>query len=96
MRRSAFRRRPKRDANHGEIAAALTKAGRTVVDLSGVGGGCPDALVGWSGKMLLMEFKTEDGHDEDSQIEFRRWWHGTPVVIVRSVAEALAATGVRV
>jgi hypothetical protein len=29
-------------------------------------------------------------------VEFRRRWRGTPVVVVRSVAEALAATGVRV
>lgn len=89
-------RRAKRDGNHPEIVRALRAAGRSVVELHAVGGGVPDLLVGWGGKMLLMEVKDPEGRDriEPSQVAFSQRWHGTRVVVVRSVAEALAATGV--
>lgn len=35
------------DSNHAEIAAALRKAGASVVSLASVGNGCPDLLVGF-------------------------------------------------
>jgi hypothetical protein len=91
-------RRAKRDGNHTPIVQALRAAGRSVVELHTVGGGVPDLLVGWGQRyMLFMEVKDPEGRDRDepTQVEFRRRWHGAPVVVVRSVAEALAATGVR-
>jgi hypothetical protein len=90
-------RRAKRDGNHTPIVQALRAAGRSVVELHAVGGGVPDLLVGWGQRhMLFMEVKDPKGRnrDEDTQVEFRRRWHGAPVVIVHSVAEALMATGV--
>jgi hypothetical protein len=65
------------------------------MDLSAVGKGCPDILVAWGGKMLLMEIKGPKGKLEASQTAFLSTWPG-PAVVVRSVAEALAATGVSV
>lgn len=92
-----MRRAVKRDANQAPIVKALIEAGRAVLDLSGVGGGCPDILVGWGGHMLLIEIKNPEGRDkvDPKQVDWHRTWKGTPVVVVRSVEEALAATGVR-
>jgi len=94
-----MRFRAKVDSNHHEIVAALRAAGRRVLDLSRVGSGCPDLLVCVGGKLLLMEVKTPLGPKGGAskskltpdQEAFRHQW---PFVVVRSVAEALAATGV--
>jgi len=92
-------RRAKRDGNHTAIVRALLDAGRSVQDLSAVGGGCPDLLVGFAGRCVLLEIKCsrkEGGSDRVSanQVLWHRAWRGTPVVVVRSVAEALEATGI--
>lgn len=88
--------RSKTDGNHAAITRALRDAGRSVLDLASVGGGAPDILVGWSGKMLLMEIKNPQGRNrvQENQVDWHRSWHGTPVVVVRSPEEALRATGV--
>lgn len=92
-----YRRRTKRDANHAPIVRALEAAGRSVVDLSAVGGGCPDLIVGWSKKTTFLEVKNPEGRDtvEPSQVEFARKWKGCPIVVVRSAEEALVATDAR-
>ena len=41
------------DANHQEIVAALQTIGATVQDLSQVGAGCPDILVGYKKQNYL-------------------------------------------
>lgn len=90
-------RRGKRDANHAAIVKALRAAGRSVLELHGVGAGCPDLLCGWGrGQMALLEVKNPDGRNrvEESQRAFAASWRGPAPVVVRSVAEALAATGV--
>lgn len=92
-------RRGKRDGTHAPIVRALRAAGRSVLELHRVGGGCPDLLVGWGrARMVLLEVKDPAGRDriEPSQERFAREWRGTPVVVVRSVSEALAATGIAV
>lgn len=88
----------KTDQNHAEIAAALRAAGATVCDLSRVGGGCPDLLVGGHGINYLLEIK--DGKKPPSkrmlngiQKEWHVRWRGS-VSIVTSVDDALAAIGV--
>lgn len=102
MRRYLRRAPVHRDANHGDIVRALEAAGRSVLDLSAVGKGAPDLLVGWSGHMVLMEVKNPEGRDHGSCAllpDQERWhatWKGTRVVVVRNVEEALEATGVRV
>ena len=88
-----MRFRAKVDRNHAEIVKALRAAGRRVLDLSRVGQGCPDILVGWGGHQVLMEIKADKGKLTPQQEAFRASWP-CPVVIVRSVGEALAATGV--
>lgn len=95
-----MRLRARRDANHAEIVAALRAAGRLVLDLAAVGHGCPDLLAAWGGGMVLLEIK--DGSKPPSarkltadETAFHTLW-GRHVVVVSSVAEALAATGVSV
>jgi len=88
-----MRRHGRRDSNHAAIVAALRSAGRRVLDLGSVGGGCPDLLIGMPGENLLMEVKSAKGELTPEQEEFYRLWPG-PKVIVRTIAEALAATGI--
>ena len=51
-----MRQRGRTDNNHQEIMDYLRKTmGAQVQDLSGVGKGCPDLLVGWRGVDFLLE-----------------------------------------
>ena len=89
-------RRGKRDGTHVPIVRALRAVGCSVLELHGVGGGCPDILAGRGGRSWLLEVKDPKGRDrvEPSQVAFAASWRGCPVLVVRSVAEALAAVGV--
>lgn len=94
-------RRRKVDANQGEIVKALYGIGCGVVDLSAVGGGVPDLLVGYRGQNFLLEVKdpkrigkkprgaAQISTDEKQQ-EFYAWWEG-PIAVVSSIEEAIAA-----
>jgi len=86
------------DQNHAEIVAALRQVGATVLDLSRVGKGCPDILVGHRSANYLMEIK--DGQKTASrktltpqQREFFATWAGQRIV-VETVDEALNVLGV--
>lgn len=93
-----------RDANHREIVLGLEAAGRSVLEIWDLPRsnrrrkGAPDILVGWGGQMLLMEIKNP--HSQygkkvtPEQTTWHAWWKGQKVIVVRTVAEALAATGV--
>jgi len=97
-------RRRKVDANQAEIVAALRQIGCSVLDLSAVGGGCPDLLVGRLGASgrgnLLVEIKSpkrqKPGTRSDAaktlerQEQFRAEWNG-PVTVVETVQQAIAA-----
>ena len=94
-----MRRAARVDCIHSAVVSALRAHGRRVLDLSRVGNGCPDLLVTFGGHLLLMEVKRPLGPKggssksklRASQVEFAHQW---PVIVVRSVAEALAATGI--
>lgn len=88
------------DANHGDIVAALKAIGCSVCDLSAVGGGCPDLLVGigqpGEGKGGLVLIEVKDGSKPESrqkltpeQAIFRSEWRG-PLFVVNSVASAIS------
>ena len=95
----------KTDVNQAEIVAALRAAGVSVVDLSGVGQGCPDLLCAIPSFMALLEVKKPlgprtdpDTHDDERdltgvQCAWLKAWHGPKVWIVRSVREALDVFG---
>jgi len=82
------------DANQPDIIADLEEAGATVQDLSAVGKGCADLLVGFRGVNYLLEIKNIDGLNRirKSQKEFRERWRGQ-YDIVRTSEEALRAIG---
>lgn len=83
-----MRRAAQVDANHAEIVDAFRKMGATVLDLSRVGGGCPDLLVGRRGENLLVEVKTARGKLRETQQKFFSEWRGQ-CCVVRSVADVL-------
>jgi len=91
-----MRRAAKTDANHAEIVQALRAIGCRVQDLSRVGGGVPDLLVGWRGRLALIEIK--DGAKVPSaraltpdQVKWHAEWQGMPVAVVKSADEAIQA-----
>lgn len=45
------------DENQKQIVQVLRREGMTVQHLHAVGKGCPDLLVGWKGKNVLLEIK---------------------------------------
>ena len=87
-------RAAKVDANHQEIVETLRALGASVQSLATVGDGCPDLVVGWRGRNVLLEVK--DGAKAPSRrrltAEEGRWhrrWRGK-ARIVESVEEAVS------
>jgi hypothetical protein len=87
------------DANQTQIVSALRAVGATVQLLSAVGQGCPDLLVGYRGKNILMEIK--DGRKPPSerkltedQIVWHTSWKGV-VFLVTSVHDAIDALEIK-
>ena len=76
----------KRDITEASIVDALRKSGATVYLLDQP---C-DALAGLHGQSHLLEFKTGKGKLTADQQKFQSTWRGSPVVILRTVDEALA------
>lgn len=88
-----MRRRAKVDANHGDVVKALRQIGCSVTDLSRLGQGVPDLLVGYRSKNILLEVK--DGAKTasrrkltDDEASWMLLWKGRAHV-VNSVAEAI-------
>lgn len=92
MRRAGNRDRVERD-----IVAALRACGRHVTLLSAAVDGVPDALVTWPGGFALLEFKSPGGKLSPAQMAWHRAYNGPPgtLHVVRTLDEALAATGLR-
>ena len=88
MARGVMRWQAKGDVNQPDIVAALEKAGCSVLDLSRVGKGCTDLLVGRDGCNYLMEVKTLTGKLNTKQVKFHSEWRGKTYV-VRTPEEAL-------
>lgn len=77
------------DLNQSDIRDAARKAGASWLNLSAVGGGCPDALVGSHGQSWLVEVKREKGTLTPDQVEFMSSWRGSKVHVIRTVDEML-------
>lgn len=93
---SKFARRV--DANHAQVVAALRAAGCVVDDISAVGGGIPDLLVGYirRGERHFALFEVKDGAKvksaqklTDAQIRWHEKYAGWPVSIVDGPEAAL-------
>ena len=82
------------DANQSAIVAALREVRCGVLSLASLGGGVPDTLV-WSPytrSYAVHEVKGLDGELTDDQERWHAAWPG-PILIVRTVDEALRAVG---
>lgn len=88
-----------KDENHDEIVSDLILVGCSVADLSQVGGGMTDTLVGFRGKNYLIEIKPEgmrnakDGGLHKNQIDFHKTWQGHKCVVYNSM-EAFKVIGI--
>jgi hypothetical protein len=94
-------KRGHRDANQPQIEADLRAIGASVVDLSAVGFGCPDLLVGYRDQTYLMEIKDPSKPKGDQklkkgQLEFHGAWKGRPIAVIKSSDEAFAAMGLKI
>ena len=79
------------DVNQKDIVNALKMFGATVVDLSSVGKGCPDLLMGFNNKTYLIEVKRDSkAKFTPQQLQFNELWRGGLVVRVETVQDALA------
>ena len=76
------------DFNQKYIVKDLRALGISVADLSGVGGGIPDLLIGWQGNNYLIEIKTLTGKLNNLQTEFFGSWKGNKYVC-RSLNEII-------
>jgi len=84
------------DANQPEIVKALRDVGATVVSLARIGDGCPDLLVGYRGRTLLLEVKDGSGPPSkrlltEDELKFQGRWTGENIRNVGSIEEALKA-----
>lgn len=80
----------KTDNNQAEIVKTFRAMGCTVQDLSAVGQGCPDLLVGVSGYNLLLEVKNPETRGKLSmdQVLWHDDWRGQ-VQVVKSAEHAI-------
>lgn len=69
-----MRRAARTDQNHVEVVRALERFGCSVLQLHGVGSGCPDLLVSFGEAMTLVEVKTTTGKLTAQQKEFAESW----------------------
>ena len=72
------------DANHAEIMQAFKKLGASVLDLSRVGMGCPDLLIGVANTSALVEIKVGNAKFTPAQETFMVNWQGGTVSRVDS------------
>lgn len=93
-----MRRAAKVDDNQAEIVNALWRAGATVQSLAAVGNGVPDLLIGFRGRLSLLEVK--DGDKAPSrrrltpdQANWHDVWKDTPLHVVETPEQALRAVG---
>jgi Holliday junction resolvase len=90
-------RRGKIDNSQPAIVAALRKIGATVQILAAVGHGCPDLLVGFRGRTLLIECKSTDtdfGRNRVLTEDEETWhcrWTGGELYTVQTPMEAIRA-----
>jgi hypothetical protein len=84
-----MRRAARVDANQSDIVQALRDLGATVQCLHTLGQGCPDLLVGFRGRNLLLEVKNGNKRVTYDEANWQAVWQGQ-VAVVHSMDEALS------
>ena len=89
-----MRRAAKIDKNQPAIVDALRACGAFVQSLAAVGNGCPDLLIGYRGRTILVEVK--DGSNVPSaqkltldQLLWHAKWSGGSLAVVNDLESAL-------
>ena len=78
------------DENQKTLIHTFIALGASVFNLSTVGRGCPDLLIGYKGKTVLVEIKrNEKAKFTEAQIKFMEEWKGGTVSRVDSVDAAI-------
>ena len=78
------------DKNQKELVGTIRAMGGTWLDLSSVGKGCPDGLIGYRGRTYLVEIKGPKGTLTEDQETFIALWRGSPVHVLRTVDGVIA------
>ena len=89
-----MRRATRVDENQVAVVKALRKIGASVLHLHRVGSGCPDLLVAYRGRNVLLEVKRPGEKPNALQVKFYEKWRGE-VHIVYSPLEAVDALTLR-
>lgn len=78
------------DANHRQIVGVFRNMGASIIDLSGVGKGCPDLCIGINNVSIFVEIKSsEKATYTIRQKEFMESWKGGPIARIDSVDSAI-------
>ena len=78
------------DENQNLIKHTFIALGASVLDLSRVGQGCPDLLIGYRGKCAMVEVKSSNkAHFTEAQLKFIKNWRGGPINRIDSVEGAI-------
>lgn len=84
------------DDNHAEIVAALRKIGCSIIDISELGGGAPDLIVGYRGVWYVLEIKNPQtqygrkGFNKNQKAWIAEVAGRAPVYIITSALEAIS------
>jgi hypothetical protein len=81
------------DLNHGEIRDGLRECGYIVEDMSAVGHGFPDLLVGANAAFVLLEVKRPGEELTPRELRFHAKFAQYPVYVVTSLEDALSRLG---
>jgi len=78
------------DENQNLIKHTFICLGASVLDLSRVGQGCPDLLIGYKSKSVLVEIKRDSKATfTEPQVKFMQKWRGGAVSRIDSVDAAI-------
>jgi Holliday junction resolvase len=77
------------DNNQLDIVKTFRSMGATVLNLSAVGKGCPDLLIGYKGISVLVEIKSKTGKFTEPQLKFMEQWQGGAVNRIDSIDGAI-------
>lgn len=78
------------DENQNQIIHTFIALGASVLNLSRVGQGCPDLLIGYKNKSVLVEIKKDSkAVFTEPQLKFMQNWRGGAVCRIDSVDAAI-------
>jgi len=78
------------DDNQKQIIHTFIALGASVLNLSRVGEGCPDILIGYKKNSVLCEIKKNDKAPyTESQVKFMQNWRGGAISRIDSVDAAI-------